>query len=171
VHLAALDQIVNDLLPAMELLASSLEAKAQEFDDVEVGRTHWMDAVPVTLGQEFGSAAQVRQGIARVRDTPAAGADPLGGTATGTGLNTLRSSRRGFGSGSRDTGLGSRRPPIRSRRRPRAWDRRGVGCAQDRGRLVTKVANDIRYLGSGPAPASPDCAAGAQKEARSCPAR
>jgi fumarate hydratase class II len=69
VHLATLDEIANDLLPAMERLASSLEAKAREFDDVvKSGRTHWMDAVPVTLGQEFaGYAAQVRQGIERVR--------------------------------------------------------------------------------------------------------
>src|SRR5215813_14849970 len=65
VHLATLDEISNDLLPAMDRLAASLEAKAQEFDDVvKSGRTHWMDAVPVTLGQEFaGYAAQVRQGI------------------------------------------------------------------------------------------------------------
>src|SRR3954449_4685845 len=91
VHLAALDQATNDLLPAMETLASSLEAKAQEFDGiVKSGRTHLMDAVPVTLGQEFGGyAAQVRQGVARVRDTlPRLGQVPLGGTATGTGLNT-----------------------------------------------------------------------------------
>ena len=56
VHLAALDRAVNDLLPAMETLAGSLEAKAAEFDDViKSGRTHWMDAVPVTLGQEFAA--------------------------------------------------------------------------------------------------------------------
>src|SRR4051812_48544794 len=69
VHLATLDEIVNDLLPAMEQLTTSLEAKAREFDDVvKSGRTHWMDAVPVTLGQEFGGyGAQVRQGIERVR--------------------------------------------------------------------------------------------------------
>ena len=91
VHLAALDEIVNDLLPALERLASSLEAKAREFDDVvKSGRTHWMDAVPVTLGQEFaGYAAQVSQGAARVRDAlPRLGQIPLGGTAVGTGLNT-----------------------------------------------------------------------------------
>src|SRR5215470_9742196 len=91
VHLAALDEITNDLLPAMERLAVSLEAKAREFDDVvKSGRTHWMDAVPVTLGQEFaGYAAQVRQGIERVRGArPRLGQIPLGGTATGTGLNT-----------------------------------------------------------------------------------
>src|SRR5438067_2548914 len=91
VHLAALDEITNDLLPALDRLAVSLGAKAKEFDDVvKSGRTHWMDAVPVTLGQEFaGYAAQVRQSIARVRDAlPRLGQIPLGGTATGTGLNT-----------------------------------------------------------------------------------
>src|SRR4051812_6760269 len=91
VHLAALDEITNDLLPALERLAGALDAKAREFDDVvKSGRTHWMDAVPVTLGQEFaGYAAQVRQGIARVQASlPRLGQIPLGGTATGTGLNT-----------------------------------------------------------------------------------
>src|SRR5437762_14065131 len=68
VHLAALDELTNDLLPALDRLAQSLETKANEFDDVvKSGRTHWMDAVPVTLGQEFaGYAAQVRQGIERL---------------------------------------------------------------------------------------------------------
>src|SRR5262245_53774859 len=91
VHLAALDEIVNDLLPALDTLAAALEGKAREFDDiVKSGRTHWMDAVPVTLGQEFGGyAAQIREGIARVQDSlPRLGKIPLGGTAVGTGLNT-----------------------------------------------------------------------------------
>ena len=68
VHLAALDEIVHDLLPALAKLEAALAAKAVEFDDVvKSGRTHWMDAVPVTLGQEFsGYAAQVELGIARV---------------------------------------------------------------------------------------------------------
>jgi fumarate hydratase class II len=91
VHLAALDELANDLLPALSELATSLAAKAREFDDVvKSGRTHLMDAVPVTLGQEFGGyAAQVRQGIARVEGAmPRLGQIPLGGTATGTGLNT-----------------------------------------------------------------------------------
>src|SRR5580765_2132556 len=91
VHLAALDELVNDLLPALERLGDSLAAKAQEFDDVvKSGRTHWMDAVPVTLGQEFaGYAAQVRQGAARIESTlERVGQIPLGGTAVGTGLNT-----------------------------------------------------------------------------------
>ncbi|MGZ4258489.1 MAG: lyase family protein, partial [Gaiellaceae bacterium] len=85
VHLAALDEIVNDLLPALDTLAVSLEAKAKEFDDViKSGRTHWMDAVPVTLGQEFGGyAAQVREGKARIESTLGRlGQIPLGGTAT-----------------------------------------------------------------------------------------
>src|SRR3954468_24195479 len=91
VHLAALDEITHDLLPALGALAEALEAKADEFADVvKSGRTHWMEAVPVTLGQEFaGYAAQVRQGVERVRDAlPRLGQIPLGGTATGTGLNT-----------------------------------------------------------------------------------
>src|SRR2546423_11294179 len=91
VHLAALEELTRDLLPAFEQLAGSLEKKAAEFDDVvKSGRTHLMDAVPVMLGQEFsGYAAQVRQGVARVRDAlPRLGQIPLGGTATGTGLNT-----------------------------------------------------------------------------------
>src|SRR4051812_30887847 len=91
VHLAALGELVNDLLPALDRLASALAAKADEFDDVvKSGRTHWMDAVPVTLGQEFGGyAAQVREGQARVESTlERVGQIPLGGTAVGTGLNT-----------------------------------------------------------------------------------
>ena len=91
VHLAALGELASDVLPALELLATALERKAAEFDDVvKSGRTHLMDAVPVTLGQEFGGyAAQIRQGIARVEDAmPRLGQIPLGGTATGTGLNT-----------------------------------------------------------------------------------
>ena len=85
VHLAALDAAVNDLLPALGTLAGSLEAKAAEFRDiVKPGRTHLMDAVPVTLGQEFaGYAAQIRLGIERVQGTlPHVGQIPLGGTAT-----------------------------------------------------------------------------------------
>ncbi|MGE5829633.1 MAG: lyase family protein, partial [Micromonosporaceae bacterium] len=91
VHLAALGELTSDLLPALDRLASSLEAKAKEFDDVvKSGRTHLMDAVPVTLGQEFGGyAAQIRLGARRVRNAlPQVAQIPLGGTATGTGLNT-----------------------------------------------------------------------------------
>ncbi len=91
VHLAALGEVTNDLLPALDGLAASLEQKAGEFDrHVKAGRTHLMDAVPVTLGQEFGGyAAQIRLGIERVNATLGhVGQIPLGGTATGTGLNT-----------------------------------------------------------------------------------
>ncbi len=91
VHLAALGEVTTDLLPAIEGLEAALTAKAEEFaDHVKSGRTHLMDAVPVTLGQEFaGYAAQVRLGGARVRDTLGrVGQIPLGGTAAGTGINT-----------------------------------------------------------------------------------
>jgi fumarate hydratase class II len=91
VHLAALDEATHRLLPALERLEASFAAKADEYKDlVKSGRTHLMDAVPVTLGQEFaGYAAQVRLGAKRVRNAlPQVAQIPLGGTATGTGLNT-----------------------------------------------------------------------------------
>jgi fumarate hydratase, class II len=91
VHLAALAEATENLLPALDGLATALEAKAEEFAGiVKAGRTHLMDAVPVTLGQEFGGyAAQARLGADRVRATLGhVGQIPLGGTATGTGLNT-----------------------------------------------------------------------------------
>jgi fumarate hydratase class II len=90
IHLAATRLVVRYLIPALDHLADVLETKAAEFAGVvKVGRTHLMDAVPVTLGQEFGGyAAAVRLGLARLRDTlPRLGAMPLGGTAVGTGLN------------------------------------------------------------------------------------
>jgi fumarate hydratase class II len=91
VHLAAVDEASSDLLPALEQLAGSFERKADEFSEiVKAGRTHMMDAVPVTLGQEFsGYAAQMRLAHDRVSDAlKRASQIPLGGTATGTGLNT-----------------------------------------------------------------------------------
>src|SRR5712671_5906247 len=155
VHLAALDEITNDLLPAMDRLAASLEAKAQEFDDVvKSGRTHWMDAVPVTLGQEFaGYAAQVRQGIARVRDAlPRLGQIPLGGTAVGTGLNTHPEfAARVRARLAEDTGLTIDAPAD-----PFEAQAARDGLVEASGALktlavsLTKIANDIRYLGSGP---------------------
>src|SRR3954447_3783296 len=90
VHLAALAEASDKLVPALERLSGSLAAKADEFKDVvKAGRTHLMDAVPVTLGQEFsGYAAQIRLGIDRVKSAlPRVAQIPLGGTATGTGLN------------------------------------------------------------------------------------
>jgi fumarate hydratase class II len=155
VHLAALDEITNDLLPALDALAASLEAKAKEFDDVvKSGRTHWMDAVPVTLGQEFsGYAAQVRQGAARVRDAlPRLGQIPLGGTAVGTGLNTHPEfAARVRAILSRETGLAISAPAD-----PFEAQAARDGIVEASGALktvavsLTKIANDIRYLGSGP---------------------
>ena len=91
VHLAALDETTNTLLPALKQLERSLSRKATQFKDVvKSGRTHLMDAVPVTLGQEFGGyAAQIRLGQERIEAALVhVGQIPLGGTATGTGLNT-----------------------------------------------------------------------------------
>lgn len=91
VHVAVTAALSHELIPAMEVLASSLEKKAEEFAGiVKSGRTHLMDATPVTLGQEFGGyAAQVRYGIERVQSSlPRVAEVPLGGTAVGTGINT-----------------------------------------------------------------------------------
>ncbi len=155
VHCAALGEIAHDLLPALERLAASLERKAHDFDDVvKSGRTHWMDAVPVTLGQEFaGYAAQVRQGIARVEDAmPRLGQIPLGGTATGTGLNTHPEfAARAREYLSRETGLTISAPADHFEAQA-ARD----GLVEASGALkvvavsLTKIANDLRFLGSGP---------------------
>ncbi len=155
VHLAALDETVNDLLPALDRLAASLEAKSKEFDDVvKSGRTHWMDAVPITLGQEFGGyAAQVREGIARVNGAlPRLGKIPLGGTAVGTGLNTHpQFAERVRALLSQESGL-TISPPADPFEATAARD----GIVEASGALktvavsLTKIANDIRYLGSGP---------------------
>jgi fumarate hydratase, class II len=155
VHLAALAEIVGDLLPALEVLAAALERKADEFDDVvKSGRTHLMDAVPVTLGQEFGGyAAQVRQGIARVRDsTPRLGQIPLGGTATGTGLNThAEFATRVRAILSEESSL-TISPPADHFEAQAARD----GLVEASGALkvvavsLTKIANDLRLMGSGP---------------------
>ena len=155
VHLAAVGEIAHDLLPALERLAASLERKAFEFDDViKSGRTHWMDAVPVTLGQEFaGYAAQVRQGIARVEDAqPRLGQIPLGGTAVGSGLNTHPEfAARVREYLSRETGLAVS-APVDHFEAQAARD----GLVEASGALkvvavsLTKIANDLRFLGSGP---------------------
>jgi fumarate hydratase class II len=155
VHLAALDRLTNDLLPAMTTLAGSLERKATEFDDiVKSGRTHLMDAVPVTLGQEFaGYAAQVRQGIDRVRDTRGRlGQIPLGGTAVGTGLNTHPEfAARVRERLAQETGLTISAPAD-----PFEAQAARDGLVEASGALkvvavsYTKIANDIRLMGSGP---------------------
>jgi fumarate hydratase class II len=124
VHLAALDELVHTLLPALGELEQALAAKADEFADiVKSGRTHWMDAVPVTLGQEFGGyAAQVREGSARVEATLGRlGKIPLGGTAVGTGLNThAEFAARVRALLSAESGLVISPPATRSSRRPPA---------------------------------------------------
>jgi fumarate hydratase class II len=155
VHLAALDQLVNDLIPSLTKLAESLERKADEFDHlVKSGRTHLMDAVPVTLGQEFGGyATQVRQGIARIEATlPRLGEIPLGGTATGTGLNThsefAERMRRRL---SEDTSL-TILPPADAFEATAARDAlvEASGALKTVAVSLTKIANDIRLMGSGP---------------------
>ena len=155
VHLAALDELTNDLMPALQKLADSLQAKAAEFDDVvKSGRTHWMDAVPVTLGQEFaGYAAQVRQGFDRVGSTlDRLGQIPLGGTAVGTGLNTHPEfAARVRARLSADTGLTISAPAD-----PFEAQAARDGLVEASGALktvavsLTKIANDLRFLGSGP---------------------
>ncbi len=150
VHLAAVDVVQTDLLPALERLAGSFQRKSDEFADiVKSGRTHMMDAVPVTLGQEFGGyAAQMTLGRDRVRDALARAAQiPLGGTATGTGLNTHPEfaervrERLGLGTAPRDRfeaqanrdGLVELHAALK-----------GVAVS------LTKIANDLVLMGSGP---------------------
>jgi fumarate hydratase, class II len=155
VHLAALDLLVNDLLPSLTTLAESLEGKAGEFADlVKSGRTHLMDAVPVTLGQEFGGyAAQVRQGIARVESTLGrVGQIPLGGTATGTGLNTHEEfADRVRARLAAETGLAIL-PPADPFEAQAARDAlvEASGALKTVAVSLTKIANDIRLMGSGP---------------------
>jgi fumarate hydratase class II len=154
VHLAALDEIVHDLLPALGRLATSLERKAQEFDGVvKSGRTHMMDAVPVTLGQEFGGyAAQVRQGTARIQDAlPRLGQIPLGGTAVGTGLNTHpefaeRVRARLVAEGLR---ISAPADPFESQAARDALVE-ASGVLKVVAVSLTKIANDLRLMGSGP---------------------
>jgi fumarate hydratase class II len=155
VHLAALDETVHDLLPALDGLAAALEAKAEEFADVvKSGRTHWMDAVPVTLGQEFGGyAAQVREGKERVSATlERLGKIPLGGTATGTGLNTHPDfAARVREKLAADTGLAISAPadPFESQA-ARDGLVEASGALKTLAVSLTKIANDLRFLGSGP---------------------
>ena len=155
VHLAALDELANDLLPALNRLGDSLAVKAREFDDVvKSGRTHWMDAVPVTLGQEFGGyAAQVRQGVARVESTlERIGQIPLGGTATGTGLNTHPEfAARVREKLAADSGL-TILPPADPFEAQAARDAlvEASGALKTVAVSLTKIANDLRFMGSGP---------------------
>jgi fumarate hydratase class II len=155
VHLAALGEVEHDLLPALERLAASLEAKASEFDDVvKSGRTHLMDAVPVTLGQEFGGyAAQVRQSVERVQDSrKRLGQIPLGGTAVGTGLNTHPQ----FAERVRQILVDDTELQISAPADPFEAQAARDGLVEASGALktvavsLTKIANDLRLMGSGP---------------------
>jgi fumarate hydratase class II len=155
VHLAALDELTHDLLPALGSLAEALEAKAEDFADlVKSGRTHLMDAVPVTLGQEFGGyAAQLRQGISRIEATlRRLGEIPLGGTATGTGLNTHPEfAQRVRVRLAAETGLAIF-PPADPFEAQAARDAlvEVSGALKVLAVSLTKIANDIRLMGSGP---------------------
>ena len=155
IHIAATTGVIRDLIPALEHLAASLERKGDEFADVvKAGRTHLMDATPVTLGQEFGGyAAQVSNGVERLMATlPRVAELPLGGTAVGTGIN----SPPGFGGRviaevASATGL----PLTEARDHFEAQGARD-GLVELSGQLrtiavsLTKIANDLRWMGSGP---------------------
>ncbi|MFK0291535.1 class II fumarate hydratase [Streptomyces sp. NPDC090442] len=155
IHIAATSAVLRDLIPALEHLATALERKAAEFAEVvKSGRTHLMDATPVTLGQEFGGyAAQVRYGVERLRASlPRLAELPLGGTAVGTGINTPP----GFSAAviaevARATGL----PLTEARDHFEAQGARD-GIVETSGQLrtiavgLTKIANDLRWMASGP---------------------
>jgi fumarate hydratase class II len=154
-HIAATAAVTGDLIPALTRLAESLERKAAEFADVvKSGRTHLMDATPVTLGQEFGGyAAQVRYGVERLEASlPRLAELPLGGTAVGTGINTPP----GFAAAviadvAEATGL----PLTEARDHFEAQGARD-GVVETSGQLrtiavgLTKIANDLRWMSSGP---------------------
>ncbi|MFF9338529.1 MULTISPECIES: class II fumarate hydratase [unclassified Streptomyces] len=155
IHIAATAAVTRDLIPALDHLAAALERKSAEFASVvKSGRTHLMDATPVTLGQEFGGyAAQVRYGIERLRASlPRLAELPLGGTAVGTGINTPP----GFSAAviaelARATGL----PFTEARDHFEAQGARD-GLVETSGQLrtiavsLTKIANDLRWMASGP---------------------
>jgi fumarate hydratase class II len=155
IHLAATDGVVNTLSPALTHLALALEDKTREFADVvKSGRTHLMDATPVTLGQEFGGyAAQVRYGIERLDATlPRVAELALGGTAVGTGINAPAGFAEAVIKELRDsTGL----PLTEARNHFEAQGARD-GLVELSGQLRTiaiglyKIATDIRWMGSGP---------------------
>lgn len=155
VHVAVTEALVKDLIPALEVLAESLERKSVEFKDVvKSGRTHLMDATPITLGQEFsGYAATVRYGIERVNASlPRVAEVPLGGTAVGTGINTPAGfSARVIELLAEETGL----PLTEARNHFEAQANRD-GLIEVSGQLRTlayglmKISNDIRWMGSGP---------------------
>jgi fumarate hydratase, class II len=155
IHIAATYAVVEELLPALTHLAEAFEAKAAEFASVvKSGRTHLMDATPVTLGQEFGGyAAQVRYGLERVRDTlPRVGELALGGTAVGTGINTPP----GFAAKVIEELVAATGLPLTEARNHFEAQGAQDALVELSGQLRTvalglyKAANDIRWMGSGP---------------------
>jgi fumarate hydratase class II len=155
VHLAALQEAGEELLPALARLERAFQARAEEFREiVKSGRTHLMDAVPVTLGQEFsGYAAQIRLGQTRVRNAlPQVSQIPLGGTATGTGLNTHPEfAQRVRARLSADTGLEISAPedPFEAQGNRDALVELS-GALKVIAVSLTKIANDLALMGSGP---------------------
>jgi fumarate hydratase class II len=155
VHLAALAQIHNKLLPSLNQLEKSLAKKSRLFkNQVKSGRTHLMDAVPVTLGQEFGGyAAQIRLGQERVRATlPHVAQIPLGGTATGTGLNThpkfAALARKHIAKASGIKPLPPADPFEAQSNRDSLVEL--SGALKVVAVSMTKIANDLAMMGSGP---------------------
>jgi fumarate hydratase class II len=154
-HIAAVEQVHHELLPALERLLAALQAKAEEFQDIiKIGRTHLQDATPLTLGQEFsGYAQQVRYGIARVKQTlPRLYELAQGGTAVGTGLNSFPGFAERFAAEvARITGL----PFVTAENKFEALATEDAsvelsGALNVLAVSLTKIANDIRMLGSGP---------------------
>ncbi|MGO2748991.1 MAG: class II fumarate hydratase [Pseudoclavibacter sp.] len=155
VHVAVTDALLNDLVPGLEHLAEALERKAQQWaTTVKAGRTHLMDATPVTLGQEFaGYARQIRLGIERVQSTISRVAEvPLGGTATGTGINTPAGFSQQVIAELADN---SKLPLTEALDHFEAQGARD-GLVEASGALRTiavsliKINNDLRWMGSGP---------------------
>jgi len=155
VHVAVTGALLHDLVPALDHLAVSLEAKAAAWSDVvKAGRTHLMDATPVTLGQEFGGyARQIRLAIERVQSAlPRVAEVPLGGTATGTGINTpLGFPQRVIAALADDSGL----PVTEALDHFEAQGARDAlveasGALRVLAVSLTKINNDIRWMGSGP---------------------
>lgn len=155
IHIAATAAVTGELIPALEHLAAALERKSAEFAEVvKAGRTHLMDATPVTLGQEFGGyAAQLRYGVERLRAAlPRLAELPLGGTAVGTGINTPP----GFSAAviaevAAATGL----PLTEARNHFEAQGARDAlvetsGVLRTIAVSLTKISNDLRWMGSGP---------------------
>jgi len=155
VHVAVTGALIRNLIPAMEHLATALDVKARLWQTaVKAGRTHLMDATPVTLGQEFGGyAAQIRYGIERVRSAlPRVAEVPLGGTAVGTGINTPAGfPQKVIALLAAETGL-----PITEARDHFEAQANRDGLVEASGALrsiavsLTKICNDLRWMGSGP---------------------